>query len=36
MSFAVAGLHCGMTIEDTECILTSFPNFAEILSTLRV
>jgi len=36
MSFAIAGLCCGMEVEDTECILTSFPNFAEILSTLRV
>jgi 3-phosphoshikimate 1-carboxyvinyltransferase len=35
MSFAIAGLCCGMEVEDTECILTSFPNFAEILSTLR-
>lgn len=35
MSFAVAGLHCGMKIEDTQCIQTSFPNFEEILNTLR-
>ncbi|MFA7083463.1 MAG: 3-phosphoshikimate 1-carboxyvinyltransferase [Arcobacteraceae bacterium] len=35
MSFAIAGLNCGMEIEDTECILTSFPNFTEILATLR-
>lgn len=35
MSFAIAGLHCGMHIEDTECILTSFPNFSEILATLK-
>ncbi len=31
MSFAVGGLLCGMRIEDTECIDTSFPNFFEIL-----
>jgi 3-phosphoshikimate 1-carboxyvinyltransferase len=35
MSFAIAGLHCGMQIEDTQCILTSFPNFSEILATLK-
>ena len=31
MSFAVAGLIDGMSIDDTECIKTSFPNFADIL-----
>ena len=31
MSFAIAGILCGMQIEDTECIDTSFPNFFEIL-----
>ena len=35
MSFAVAGLLCGMTIEDTQCIETSFPNFSEILTSLK-
>lgn len=35
MSFAIAGLLCGMTIEDTECIMTSFPNFEELLNSLR-
>ncbi len=35
MSFAVAGLLCGMTIEDTQCIETSFPNFSDILSSLK-
>ncbi len=35
MSFAIAGLLCGMDIEDTECIDTSFPNFTQILSSLR-
>ena len=34
MSFAIAGLYCGMNIEDTECIETSFPNFFDILSEL--
>ena len=35
MSFAVAGLLCGMDIEDTQCIETSFPNFYNILSSLK-
>lgn len=35
MSFAIAGLECGMDIEDIECIETSFPNFFEILESLR-
>lgn len=35
MSFAVAGLVCGMEIEDTDCILTSFPNFKELLNKLK-
>lgn len=35
MSFAVAGLLCGMEVEDTQCIETSFPNFNEILDSLR-
>ncbi|RXJ57703.1 3-phosphoshikimate 1-carboxyvinyltransferase [Candidatus Marinarcus aquaticus] len=34
MSFAIAGLHCGMHIEDTACIQTSFPNFTDILNSL--
>ncbi len=32
MSFAIAGLRCGMKIEDIGCIKTSFPNFVELLS----
>ena len=36
MSFAIAGLLCGMEIEDTQCIETSFPNFLEIVDSLRV
>jgi len=35
MSFAIAGLLCGMDIEDTQCIETSFPNFVEILKSLK-
>ncbi len=34
MSFAIAGLICGMNIEDIECIDTSFPNFFDILKTI--
>jgi 3-phosphoshikimate 1-carboxyvinyltransferase len=34
MSFSIAGLLAEMTIEDTECIETSFPNFFDILSQL--
>jgi 3-phosphoshikimate 1-carboxyvinyltransferase len=32
MSFLIAGLRCGMEVEDVECINTSFPNFFELLS----
>jgi len=35
MSFAIAGLLCDMEVEDTQCIETSFPNFMEILESLR-
>lgn len=31
MSFLIAGLKCGMKVEDIECINTSFPNFFELL-----
>jgi 3-phosphoshikimate 1-carboxyvinyltransferase len=34
MSFAVAGLLCGMEIEDTDCVATSFPNFFQLLSRI--
>ena len=34
MSFAIAGVYCGMDIEDIECIDTSFPNFFEILDSI--
>ncbi|MDO9207352.1 MAG: 3-phosphoshikimate 1-carboxyvinyltransferase [Sulfuricurvum sp.] len=32
MSFLIAGLKCGMEVEDVECINTSFPNFFDLLS----
>ena len=32
MSFAIAGVRCGMKINDIACIDTSFPNFFDILS----
>lgn len=34
MSFAIAGLKTKMTVTDTGCIQTSFPNFVELLSNL--
>jgi 3-phosphoshikimate 1-carboxyvinyltransferase len=34
MSFLIAGLRCGMEVEDIACINTSFPNFFELLGTL--
>lgn len=34
MSFAIAGLLCGMEIEDIDCINTSFPNFFDILGKI--
>ena len=34
MSFAIAGVTCGMKIEDIACIDTSFPNFFDILSKI--
>ncbi len=34
MSFAVAGLICGMELRDIECVDTSFPNFFDILSRI--
>ena len=32
MSFCIAGIRCGMEVEDIECINTSFPNFFELLA----
>jgi 3-phosphoshikimate 1-carboxyvinyltransferase len=34
MSFAIAGLKCGMKIEDIDCIQTSFPNFRDLLGEI--
>jgi len=34
MSFLIAGLKCGMEVEDIECIDTSFPNFFELLEKI--
>jgi len=34
MSFAIAGILCGIKIEDTACIDTSFPNFFDILKNI--
>jgi 3-phosphoshikimate 1-carboxyvinyltransferase len=34
MSFAILGILCGMEIKDVDCILTSFPNFNELLSKI--
>lgn len=34
MSFTIAGLSCGMQVEDIECIDTSFPNFFDILTEI--
>jgi len=34
MSFAIAGIGCGMRVDDVECINTSFPNFIELLSKI--
>jgi len=34
MSFSIAGLLCGMEIEDTACVETSFPNFYDLLGQI--
>ena len=34
MSFIIAGLKCGMEVNDLECINTSFPNFFEIIQKI--
>lgn len=34
MSFIIAGLRCGMQVEDIDCINTSFPNFFELLGKI--
>lgn len=35
MSFAIAGLLCGVEIEDFDCVEISFPNFLEILRRIQ-
>lgn len=34
MSFIVAGLRCGMGVDDVACIQTSFPNFFDLIETI--
>ena len=34
MSFIIAGLRCGMEVDDIDCINTSFPNFFELLGEI--
>jgi 3-phosphoshikimate 1-carboxyvinyltransferase len=34
MSFIIAGLRCGMEVDDIDCINTSFPNFFDLLSRI--
>jgi len=34
MSFIIAGLRCGMSVTDLDCINTSFPNFFELLKKI--
>jgi 3-phosphoshikimate 1-carboxyvinyltransferase len=34
MSFIIAGLRCGMSVTDLDCINTSFPNFFELLQKI--
>jgi len=34
MSFIIAGLRCGMEVNDIDCINTSFPNFFALLSQI--
>jgi len=34
MSFIVAGLRCGMQVDDLDCINTSFPNFFELIKKI--
>ena len=34
MSFIIAGLKCGMQVNDIDCIQTSFPNFFDLLGKL--
>ncbi|MFA5454937.1 MAG: 3-phosphoshikimate 1-carboxyvinyltransferase [Sulfurimonas sp.] len=34
MSFIIAGLKCGVSVNDVDCINTSFPNFFELLQKI--
>ncbi|MDD5372118.1 MAG: 3-phosphoshikimate 1-carboxyvinyltransferase [Sulfurimonas sp.] len=34
MSFMIAGIKCGIEVEDVECVNTSFPNFFELLQKI--
>ena len=34
MSFMIAGLRCGMSVTDVDCVNTSFPNFFELLNKI--
>ena len=34
MSFIIAGIRCGMEVNDIDCINTSFPNFFELLGDI--
>ena len=34
MSFIIAGLKCGMIVDDIECINTSFPNFFKLMQQI--
>lgn len=34
MSFIIAGIRCGMEVNDVACIQTSFPNFFELIQTI--
>ncbi len=34
MSFIIAGLKCGMIVDDVECINTSFPNFFKLIQQI--
>lgn len=36
MSFMIAGLRCGMEVEDIACVNTSFPNFFELLQKITM
>ena len=34
MSFMIAGLQCGMIVNDVDCVNTSFPNFFDLLQKI--